>query len=69
MSGPDSGLPVSVIRPSVIFPPRPDPGDAVEEAGGDTSRYTVMGHGGQQQDWGQHTALREAYINNNINSS
>ena len=66
MSGPDSGLPVSVIRPSVIFPPRPDPGDTVEEAGGDTGRYTVMG---QQQDWGQHTPLREAYINNSISSS
>ena len=66
MSGPDSGLPVSVIRPSVIFPPRPDPGDTVEEAGGDTGRYTVMG---QQQDWGQHTPLREDYINIIIDSS
>ena len=65
MSGPDSGLPVSVIRPSVIFPPRPDPGDTVEEGGGDTGHYTVMG---QQQDWGQHTALREDYININISS-
>ena len=56
MSGPDSELLVSVIRPKL------DPGDTVEEEWGeDHSPFLVMGHTGQ----GQNPAVREAYINNN----
>ena len=56
MSGPDSGLPVSVIRPKL------DTWDTVEEEWGeDHSPFLVMGHTGQ----GRNPAIREAYINNN----